>query len=236
MQLYHTATTTPFETLLLISAILIVAVILYRRARRRPIRWIAAIVETENYKFEGDIKHMELREGFHIDVTIKPKTAHNHPAAIQPGSVQLSSTNPAVIGIGPNPDFPDDPLKLRVSGLDGSNNESAGVEWRADGDTGEGVRPVIWTESVVCTQGNAVVADAEVGEPVEDMPETQPDNVPAETPADNAGGGVAEPAGDGGGSEGTGNGDVATADEPIAGHDPENPGNPVEGSEADSNV
>lgn len=135
--------------------------------------WV--LTDKDLNKFIG-VEKMELREGFHVDVEIKPKTVHGHAAAIQPGSAQVNSSNPSVIGVGPNPDDPNNELKFRISGLDGSSNESAVVEFRCDGDVGEGVRELISTKSVVCTQGNAVVVDMEVGEPVEDVsPEPQPE-------------------------------------------------------------
>jgi hypothetical protein len=55
--------------------------------------------------------------------------------------------------------------------VDGSNNASANIEFRADGDQDAGpndVNEIVGTLAVTCTQGDAVTVEIEAGEPTDD--------------------------------------------------------------------
>ena len=147
-----------------------------------------AIAEFRNFKIEGVFTKMELKEGYYVDVEAKPKTAAGHDAGIEEGSGRFSSADESVVSVGPNPNDPTNEKKARFTSLDGSSNESVGVEFRADGIKGEGVREIVIAGVIIATQGDAATGEMSFGTPtpVETAPEAQPDTTPAETPAEPA--------------------------------------------------
>lgn len=145
---------------------------------------------------------MELKEGYKAVVLATPKTRNGNAAAIEPGSARWSSSDPSVVSIEQDPT---NELGATMRGIDGSANESVVIELRADGDRGEGIKEIVGTLAVVCTQGDAATFDLEVHSiEDDDAPAEQPEPAPADT-ADNSDAGtvtneteVAEDAGDAG--------------------------------------
>jgi hypothetical protein len=143
-------------------------------------------IEVEGLKIKGDIFAMELREGQKANVTVKPLTARGHAGAIETGSARWSTSDESVISVTADPS---NELAATIEGLDGSQNESVVVEFRADGKRGEEVKEVVGTVDVVCTQGDATVVNLEVGTPSDAASDAggadtsaEPGNPPAETP------------------------------------------------------
>lgn len=163
---------------------------------------------------------MELREGQSVVLTGKPKTASGHPAAYQTGSAQWTSSDESVATVEQDPN---DELKGRVRGIDGSNNESVVIECRVDGDPdADQERILIGTKSVTVTQGEATVFDLEDG-PIEDegTPEQPaPIETPAETPAETETETTSEGSETGATDEGTDNAGSGVADGEVKAGDP----------------
>jgi len=117
--------------------------------------------------FTGEITMAELREGQQFDVTAKLTTASGHAAAYQQGTATFESSDPSIASVEQSAD---DPLTATVKGVDGSNNGSAVITFRADGDPdADQTRDLVATLDVVVTQGEAVVAELEAG-PASDTP------------------------------------------------------------------
>lgn len=139
----------------------------------------------------GEFFYMELKEGQTATGSVALRTKAGHPARIEPGSARFTSSDESVVGVTQNPA---NELEFTIEGLDGSNNESALIEFRADGKIGEGTKDVVATLDVVCTQGDAVVAEISVNPPTDAAaapieqapPETGTGGTPADTtpPAD----------------------------------------------------
>jgi hypothetical protein len=110
---------------------------------------------------EGDIYLMQLKEGQTVPITVSPKTKRGNPAGVEPGSATFESSDPSVVSVTQDPG---NPLKATLEALDGSNNESVVITFRADGKVGDGVRPIVGTLDVVATQGDAVVVEIQTGE------------------------------------------------------------------------
>lgn len=173
---------------------------LIRNRKARVGRLVFSEVSNSNFKIKGVFYTMELKEGYQLTFLLEPKTSRGHAAAIQAGSVRVSSSDPAVVSVEQDPT---NELAIKVKGLDGSANESVVIEVRADGDPSEGVRELVGTKSIVCTQGDAAIFDlTQVGDPEPFEGSEQPG--PAEpAPAENSGGASGEGSG-GATSEGSG--------------------------------
>ena len=99
---------------------------------------------------------MELREGQFVTATVSLKTSSGHPAAYQVGTESWTSSDPAVEVVQDSAD----PLKAKITGIDGSSNASALVTFKCDGDPDDDEsRDVVATLDVVVTQGEAMVAE-----------------------------------------------------------------------------
>jgi hypothetical protein len=133
-----------------------------------------------DYKIIGEISQMELKEGQKVRVRFGGfKTKGGHAAKIQSGSARITSSDDSVVSVEADPN---DETVATCRGLDGSGNESVTIEFRADGDPGEGVKEVIIAGTVICTQGDVATGEAEFGEPVDDDGgEPQPEPNPAPT-------------------------------------------------------
>lgn len=115
----------------------------------------------------GELTQMELREGQQSVVTANLKTAAGHPAAYQDGTATFESSDPTIATVEQDSA---NPLQATVKGVDGSNNGSVVITFRADGDPdADQERDLVATLDVVVTQGEAVVADLEAG-PASDIP------------------------------------------------------------------
>ena len=130
---------------------------------------------------KGDIEMAELREGQRIPVSVAFKTANGKPAVYQAGTATFESSDPAArFDVDPA-----DELKGYLVGVDGSNNASGTLTFRADGDPdADQVRELVATLDFVVTQGEAVVAEITAG-PAEDNPAIptpgpEPEPAPAE--------------------------------------------------------
>jgi hypothetical protein len=171
----------------------------HRHEKRRQAKQIDFVqILISDFKVKGVFCMAELKEGQKFNVTVAPKTAHGHPAAIQDGSGRWTSSDDAVVSVEQDPT---NPLKAVVRGLDGSANESVVIEFRADADRSpDGVREIVGTLDVVCTTGDAAVVELTADTPTDDTPaaggtdggtsgtDANPGNVPAdgstETPSD----------------------------------------------------
>jgi hypothetical protein len=132
-------------------------------------RAIFSEITFQDKTIKGEFTIMEMQEGQKAAVTVSPKTAGGNAAGIEPGSAVWTSTDDSVVSVTQDSE---NELKAEIRGVDGSNNESVTIEFRADGKRGEGVREIVGTVAVTCTQGDAVVVDIEVGTPVDIEPET----------------------------------------------------------------
>lgn len=170
----------------------------------------------------------EIKEGQILKFKVKPKTRRGNPAAIEPGSAVCTSTDDSVVSIVRDPADPDNELAYQAEGLDGSENETVAVEFRADGKRGEGERQIVIAGALTCTQGDAVTGDIEFGTP-EDVPDepTDPGEPPAEPPTEPLPGEPpAEPA-TGNPSEGAGGPDASGTTDPSASNQPADQGGKV---------
>ncbi len=151
-------------------------------------------VTFDNQKITGDISMLELKEGQKAKIHVSPRSKHGHSGAIEPGSARFTSSDESVVSIEQNPE---NELEATIRGLDGSGNEAVAIEFKADGDRSEGVREIVGSVSVICTQGDALTFDLQVGAAEDDtdaatpQPEptppapvdpANPGDVPADTP------------------------------------------------------
>jgi hypothetical protein len=118
------------------------------------------LADNDNLSIEGKIKTMQLKEGQRVKVAVALLTARGNLAKYEDGSASFTSSDPSVASVEQNPA---NPLEATIRGLDGSNNESVLIEFRADGKPGEGVRDIVATLPVTVTQGDAFVADVRTG-------------------------------------------------------------------------
>jgi hypothetical protein len=119
-----------------------------------------------DFKFNGRISRMELKEGQRVRLKVAPKTARGHAASIEAGSGRWISSDESVVSVEQDPT---NELAAIVRGLDGSANESVSIEFRGDADrSAEGIREIVGTLAVVCTSGDAAVVDITPGTPEDD--------------------------------------------------------------------
>lgn len=124
-------------------------------------------IESNGLIIKGATK-MDLREGQQVNASVTLKTAAGNPASYEKGSATWVSSDPATVSVTPDTS---DELKAVVKGLNGANNTSVIVTFHADGDPdADQVRDVIATLDVVCTQGEAVVAEITTDTPVDTPP------------------------------------------------------------------
>lgn len=196
-----------------------------RKSRGGTAKVIFTAATFENFRIIGDIETMELKEGYKADIEVLPKTKAGHAAGIEPGTARFTSSDESIVSVVQDPD---NELKATIRGLDGSHNESALVEFRADADKSEEVREIVATLAVICTQGDAVTAEITAGTPAvddgADLGPAQPAGDSGETPADNAAGGDVD---------GAGQPDEAGA--PDARPETEGNPNPTDSTPADTN-
>jgi hypothetical protein len=117
-------------------------------------------IRSRGLKIIGDIKMAELREGQQVTVTASPKTKKGKPATYEKGSASWETSDDAIATVEANPD---NELEAIVKGVDGSDNESVVITFKADGDPDEDERPIIGTLDVTVTQGEATVFELSAG-------------------------------------------------------------------------
>lgn len=110
--------------------------------------------------------NMELREGQRSTITATLKTAAGHPAAYQIGTATFESSKPEIVQVVPTAD---NELSCEIFGVDGTNNDSAVITFRCDGDPDADVREIVGTLDVVVTQGEATVVELSATEPVDNV-------------------------------------------------------------------
>jgi hypothetical protein len=109
----------------------------------------------------GEFFDMNLREGQQVKLTAALRTKAGHVATYEPGSATWESSDPSVATVTVDPDSE---LSANVIGVDGSNNGSVVITFRADGDPdADQVRDLVGTLDVVVTQGEAVVVELSAG-------------------------------------------------------------------------
>ena len=107
----------------------------------------------------------EIKEGEERFLIIKPRTANGNPAKYQTGSVIVESSDDSVVTAELDPE---NELRIKVKGVDGSNNESVVISVQLDGDPDDDeVRTLVGTKAYTCTQGEAEVFDLEEEESTE---------------------------------------------------------------------
>lgn len=120
---------------------------------------------TSNGVTAKGVQMAELREGQQLELSVTLKTQSGNPASYQKGTAKFVSSDPAVASVDPDPS---DELKATLKGLDGSSNTPVLVTFTCDGDPDDNEsRDVVATLDVVVTQGEAVVAEIEAGEPTD---------------------------------------------------------------------
>lgn len=107
---------------------------------------------------------MELREGQRATITAELRTAAGHAAVYQTGTATFESSKPEILQVVP---VADNELACEIIGVDGSNNDSAVVTFRCDGDPDGDVRDIIGTIDVVVTQGEAVIVTLSASTPTD---------------------------------------------------------------------
>lgn len=148
--------------------------------KRRPSAFFTGVT-FDNQTVKGVIEMVELKEGQKAVLHVSPRSKHGHSGAIEPGSARFTSSDESVVSVEQNPE---NELEATIRGLDGSSNEPVVIAFKADGDRSEGVKEIVGSASVVCTQGDALTFDLEVG-PAEDdaeASEPQPEPAPASEP------------------------------------------------------
>lgn len=148
---------------------------------RRPSAIFTGVTFDNLTTIKGVIEMVELKEGQKAKIHVSPRSRHGHSGAIEPGSARFTSSDESVVSVEQNPD---NELEATIRGLDGSSNEPVVISFKADGDRSEGVKEIVGSASVVCTQGDAITFDLEVG-PAEDdaeASEPQPEPAPATEP------------------------------------------------------
>jgi hypothetical protein len=131
-------------------------------------------IASSGLKITGRITNMELREGQQVDASVILKTASGNPAAYEKGSASWSSSDETVVSVE---QVMADELKATIFGKNGSTNASALITFTCDGDPDAGpgqVRNIVGTLAVVCTQGEAVVAEIDTGVPTASGPQVTP--------------------------------------------------------------
>lgn len=147
------------------SAACILFVILGKSSRRDPSDRIELTeIVFPNSTIKGAIRMFTLKEGQRVLLRFIARTRRGNVAAVE--NLTVSSSDDSVIGVTAHES---EANAYWAEGLDGSENETVLIEARGDADLGEGVKEIIGTTSGVCTQGDAVTFEIEVGEP-EDVP------------------------------------------------------------------
>lgn len=137
-----------------------------KRPQKRPGAFINSIT-SQGVTITGRIKKLELKEGQFVTATVSLKTKAGHDAAYQAGSESWESSDESVVTVEKDET---NPLTAKITGVDGSDNSSAVVTFTADGDPdADQTRPVVATLDVVCTKGEAVVAEITTDTP-QDVP------------------------------------------------------------------
>lgn len=129
-----------------------------------------SVINLPENKIEGDIKKMQLREGQKVTATVDLKTARGNQASYEKGSASWESSDESVVSVEQNPE---NELEATIRGLDGDENGSVVITFRADGDDTESEKQIVATLDVVCTQGKAVVASVTTGAAEDDTEETE---------------------------------------------------------------
>lgn len=108
---------------------------------------------------------MELREGQRATITAELRTAAGHAAVYQTGTATFESSKPEILQVVP---VADNELACEIIGVDGSNNDSAVVTFRCDGDPdADQDREIVGTIDVVVTTGEAVVVELSASTPAD---------------------------------------------------------------------
>lgn len=146
---------------------------------RETQRVIIGQVRKDGLVINGVIENMELRENQQVGVSVALKTRSGNPATYEKGSASWESSDESVATV--EVDSADE-LKATVKGVNGSDNGSAVITFRADGDPdADETRDIVATLDVVVTQGEAFVAEITAGTP-EDVPESTGGEPTEETP------------------------------------------------------
>lgn len=132
---------------------------------RHKIDGFISSITTNGITIRGKIKKMELREGQQVEATVSLTTASGHPAVHESGTESWESSDPDIASVTVNAN---DPLQATIVGVDGSNNGSVLITFRADGDPdADQVRDIVVTGDVVVTQGEAHVGSMTFGPPID---------------------------------------------------------------------
>jgi hypothetical protein len=122
----------------------------------------------------GRIKKMELREGQQVDATVTLKTAAGNPAAYQKGTAKWTTSDETAVQVM-QAAAPVDELKATIYGVSGANNTPVLITFTCDGDPdSDQQRDIVATLDVVCTQGEAVVAEIDTGTATDSGPQVNP--------------------------------------------------------------
>jgi len=127
-------------------------------------------IEFDGVKISGRITYMDLREGQQVNASVTLKTKSGNPAAYEKGTASWVSSDPATVSATVDAT---DELKAVIVGLNGANNTPVLITFTVDGDPDAGpdqVRNIIATLDVVCTQGEAMVAEITTDTPVDVPP------------------------------------------------------------------
>ncbi len=138
-------------------------------------------VHGNGLKIRGEIKNMELREGQQVTITADLKTKKGNAASFDEGTATFESSDESIASVTQNPD---NELEATIVGLDGSDNGSAVITFRVDGDPDEDEsRDIVGTLDVVVTQGEATVVELRTGAVTDEAAVNENSTPTEETPA-----------------------------------------------------
>lgn len=133
-----------------------------RRARRQRARLIISRVEylDSHIVLKGEISMASLRENEQVRFTVTPRTAKGNVGKVQAGSVEWSSSDPAIATVEEDPTNELSAV-VKAVGPEGS----ATITFTADADLSDGVRPVSGLGAVQVIAGDTVGFSLEEGTP-----------------------------------------------------------------------
>jgi hypothetical protein len=120
-----------------IALLFIVMLILFIKTSVRQRPQLLLVLSINNIKIKGEFKMVQLTTTQFVNGTLAPQDRLGNPATVEPGSVSVSSSDPAVFDVETDPD---NELNLK---LVAKGPGVATLHFTADADMGEGVKPSV---------------------------------------------------------------------------------------------
>lgn len=145
----------------LIIIIGIAALFILTYLQTRPGGKFLTQISFPNHKIKGDIKMVSMRYNQKVSVELLPQDANGNPALVEPGTVQVSSSNEAACTIKRDTN---NELLFEILGAGAG---VAQVDFSADADLGNGVETITGFLGVETLPGQAVGFGFNISEPVD---------------------------------------------------------------------